>query len=749
MFGSLFEDAQRKRKEAPRSAAVADDVESNRYGSKKSKRSKRVQRDEQRPPDAPAAHLTGRKRERPSPQALEFSAKLKDLARQKKMDGVVALYWNPHYDAIRDEHHACIVIDCCARCGDVTTAETIVAKLQQVVSSSPSNQSTKQRRNGDACTTTMNVETQTALLKVYVHAGKIYEAMQLFRRISNPNVRTLNTLLRGCLWTAATRVESSTIVAKPIPVRREIAGGVVTSEEAWMVYQGAFPNANQTLDVSSYEYSIVLLCQALRVREAEDRTSTFCLIFQIRVKGKASVSGGDQAALETLAVIYLALARAYALLDQADNLWRSCQRCLSAIKTSRSLLLAESPSVDAGGTSDVDKAKTAQRGASGGKRGWKSNSAVTEANSSSDRNTSNIVFRTHRLSELEADVLVLLKRNRNSVAPSRSEMAARIRNRLLYFCGGAATTEYKTSKNPTASTTVGKRSRLSVSNFEKDRLVSSWHSFGLSQFGSQEQETASTELTSAQISSFCGLPDSQVVSDDGKIDFRLVFPFSERPLDIEIGAGFGSWIVQQAEQNDRRNYVAVELRADRCLQIFSRATLEAESRLDNIAVVGSECCGFLRDRINQSSVATVYANFPEPPTQTYGNDPGVLTQITDGRMKEPSHMLHSQTILAIGKSLQRGGKTIIVTDNRSYGRLLAATFAKIVRENKGLLQSVPPGELRDASSLRRLEVFANVVDIYEQSGGDKGNSYFDRLWRTGVGRRSEKNTRFVIVMKRL
>jgi Putative methyltransferase len=452
------------------------------------------------------------------------------------------------------------------------------------------------------------------------------------------------------------------------------------------------------------------------------------------------VSGGDQSALETLAVIYLALARAYALLDQADNLWRSCQRCLSAIKTSRSLLLSEStesPSVNVGSANDGKNAKIAQRGASGGKRGWKSNGVVTEANLSSDRNTSNTVFRTHRLSELEADVLVLLKRNRNAVAPSRSEMAARMRNRLLYFSGGAATTEYKTSKNPTAPST------------EQDRLVSSWYSFGLSQFGSQEQETSTTELSPAQISSLCGLPYSEVVRDDGKIDFSQVFPFSERPLDIEIGAGFGSWIVQQAEQNVSRNFVAVELRADRCLQIFSRATLEGEIPLDNIAVVGSECFGFLRDRINQSSVATVYANFPEPPTQTFGNDPGVLAQITDGRMKEPSHMLHSQTILAIGQSLQRGGKTIIVTDNRSYGRLLAATFAKVVRENKGLLKSVPPGELRDASSLRRLEVFTNVVDIYEQSGGDKGNSYFDRLWRTGVGRRSETSTRFVIVMKRL
>ena len=78
-----------------------------------------------------------------------------------------------------------------------------------------------------------------------------------------PNVRTLNTLLRGCLWSAAS-VDANGVVC----------GGVVTSEKVWKLYQEKHESSDkesQNFDVSSYEYSITLLCQALRTKEAENR----------------------------------------------------------------------------------------------------------------------------------------------------------------------------------------------------------------------------------------------------------------------------------------------------------------------------------------------------------------------------------------------------------------------------------------------------------------------------------------------
>lgn len=735
VFSNLFDEAQRKRKEASKAAPKKDEkqISQQKTAGKRRRGKAALQDDHERPNNKRAAaqqaqQPQSKKRGPPSREVLEFSAKLKDLSRQKKLDEAVALYWSKQYDQIRDEHHACIVVDCCARCGDVAAAEHIVTKLQEG------------QRHGSSDDSTINIETQTALLKAYVHAGKMVEAMQLFQRIANPNVRTLNTLLRGCLWTAAA---PSAVNGGEI-----IAGGVVTSEDALKIYQESFVNAAQSLDTSSYEYSITLLCQALRVKEAEERIETFLSVNGIRVNGKASIIGTDQTALETLAVVYLALSRAYALLNRPDELWRTCQRGLSAIKASRALLLENNSNVAAGGESSaaasIKSSASLQKGnasggTSGGKRGWKQSSSAASNDTSSGRAFSNTAFRTHRLTELESEVRSMLKSHRDAVPLSSRDMALRIRNRLLYFSGGGTTTGQDDPLQATNKNALTKQCKNS-------HLVSSCRSFGLSQFTLDELD--STDIDSSEISALCGLPEISVVRDDGTINFDEVFPNSKIPLDIEIGAGFGSWIVQQAQENPQRNYVAVELRADRGFQIFARATLESKKPLDNVCVVGSECGSFLRDRIKRSSISSIFANYPEPPTQTYGDDQQVLRQIAHGECKEPAHMLNSKTIVAMGKCLQKNGKIAIVSDNRSYARLLAATFAKVVRENKSLIRSMRPNELKD-SSLRHLESFSNVVDLYSQNdGGNKGTSYFDRLWRTGAGSHSERRTRFVILMQR-
>ena len=134
-----------------------------------------------------------------------------------------------------------------------------------------------------------------------------------------PNVRTLNTLLRGCLWCAATPSADGTIV-----------GGVVTAEMAWEKYKSLSISEQQTstvFDVSSYEYSITLLCQALRVKDAISRISEMKLAFGISGEAKELASSEDQSLTEGLAVAYCALARAYTILKKKEQ-------AIDAIKTS-------------------------------------------------------------------------------------------------------------------------------------------------------------------------------------------------------------------------------------------------------------------------------------------------------------------------------------------------------------------------------------------------------------------------------
>ena len=55
----------------------------------------------------------------PSQEALDLSARLKELSARKNLQEALDLYWSPSNDNIRDTHHACILVDCAARCGAI------------------------------------------------------------------------------------------------------------------------------------------------------------------------------------------------------------------------------------------------------------------------------------------------------------------------------------------------------------------------------------------------------------------------------------------------------------------------------------------------------------------------------------------------------------------------------------------------------------------------------------------------------
>jgi hypothetical protein len=70
------------------------------------------------------------RREGPSEAARALSTKLKDYSLQKRLNEALDLYLHESNDSIRDEHHACIVIDCSARAGciEVRILEPSVTK---------------------------------------------------------------------------------------------------------------------------------------------------------------------------------------------------------------------------------------------------------------------------------------------------------------------------------------------------------------------------------------------------------------------------------------------------------------------------------------------------------------------------------------------------------------------------------------------------------------------------------------------
>jgi hypothetical protein len=69
------------------------------------------------------------RRSRPSPEALEVARQLMELSRRKKLTEAPALYWDDVNHQIRGAHHACIVVDCCDRCGDVSKAKAVLQAI--------------------------------------------------------------------------------------------------------------------------------------------------------------------------------------------------------------------------------------------------------------------------------------------------------------------------------------------------------------------------------------------------------------------------------------------------------------------------------------------------------------------------------------------------------------------------------------------------------------------------------------------
>ena len=113
-----------------------------------------------------------------------------------------------------------------------------------------------------------------------------------------------------------------------------------------------------------------------------------------------------------------------------------------------------------------------------------------------------------------------------------------------------------------------------------------------------------------------------------------------RRVEVELGAGFGDWIVSKAIEEPSTNYLAVELRSDRVAQIFARcAILSHDKPIDNLCVVGGDSGHFLGNYLSEGSVDSIYVNHPEPPTQTFGAEFHDLSIIMNGGA-EPSHMLH-------------------------------------------------------------------------------------------------------------
>lgn len=380
--------------------------------------------------------------------------------------------------------------------------------------------------------------------------------------------------------------------------------------------------------------------------------------------------------------------------------------------------------------------------------------------------------------ETEANVIVEIVRQTDASTIAR-QLARRLLTRLIVLSGGGTTAIENHGEKGTQGD--GKSGRGELAKATQSQIFNTvYFSYGLqhvlekidTQIISPGDSKAVRRRDCNRVLGCVGLQGG-IVGADGVIDFHKIFNAGigknaggkkhskkKRPLEIELGAGFGDWIVQKALETPSTNFLSVELRADRVGQTFARTAIMAGCNpVDNLCVVGAEGRSFLQDHVQAESASKIYINHPEPPTQTFGAESGNLQSIMEGSI-EPGHMVSSGTIVAAAKCLLKSpeSRLVIVTDNRWYGRLICATMVKVNRENKGLLHQVDLTKMN--STVRAIESFGTSTEekVHLFEGKPDGNldrttmstgvSYFDRLWRSGAGAHAERSARFIICMAR-
>ena len=113
----------------------------------------------------------------------------------------------------------------------------------------------------------------------------------------------------------------------------------MTAETAWNAYK-SLKIGEPKFDVSSYEYSITLLCQSLRVEDARQRILEMKLAFGVSEDQTVITSSDNQSSrlTEVLAMAYGALARAYTILNQEKEAISACEASLGFAERSKDSL---------------------------------------------------------------------------------------------------------------------------------------------------------------------------------------------------------------------------------------------------------------------------------------------------------------------------------------------------------------------------------------------------------------------------
>jgi pentatricopeptide repeat protein len=609
-----------------------------------------------------------------SPETVKINKSIAIFASRKQLQEAVDAFNLAKQRGIANLHTYATTINAYVRCGDVGSAEKLLHSMK-----------------------TIDIVSYTTVIKGMCNEGKLNEALNLAHKMySNnviPNVRTGNTLLRGCILIGK--------ISKALDILHDM-------EKKWQVVP----------DASSWEYVIALLCRGLKIDVVNTMVG--------RLKGKTN----NDLAICNNPALYLCMCRCNAILGR----WKAAKKAGNKALVFLEHEEAEEGKSASGETSDGQDVNKNTHKTQGGKRGWGSQA------SSHTRNESLKVFKQHRRQEMREELQIMLKyvqfqkgktistENQIKILISflkRTCVIPLIRN---------TTTPQSNSSSLTSSNGHIDNKKENYSTFPAVLCRGLYEGFGLkvliakySHFLDEKHflnhfENILIDDTSEKIN----LKNLLVTNDnkDNEVDE------DSRPIKVEICSGAGEWVVSQAKHDPGSDWVSMEIRHDRIYQIFCRSMFDS---CNNLSIIGGDASKILPNHFPSNCVKYIFVNYPEPPQQK-GED----------HDSQSSHLLSESFFKSMAQVLTIDGIMTILTDNEWYAKYLL----KIVDGLRHVIKSSSiVGNNKDYEVCERSR---NNMVLYEGlPGNDCGvanisaSSYFDRLWQGHQQRR-----RFFLVLSK-
>ena len=151
------------------------------------------------------------------------------------------------------------------------------------------------------------------------------------------------------------------------------------------------------------------------------------------------------------------------------------------------------------------------------------------------------------------------------------------------------------------------------------------------------------------------------------LDWTEVFSQSQ-PIEVDLGCGKGTFLVQAAKSFPQRNFLGVERLLGR---VRKAAKLIEREKLLNVGILRIEVCYAVQHLFPDESVAAYHIYFPDPWPK---------------RRHHRRRLLTIEFVDALARTLQKGGQVHLATDFEEYFYEMTKIFAGAA------WQSMPPTE---------------------------------------------------------